>query len=59
MQYLIKTEIDDSRAMSFVLDAQKTMYGGKHIGKGDTVFVFESENEGGTGLVAKGVVTTP
>jgi hypothetical protein len=34
------------------------MYGGKHIGKGDTIFVFASENEGGPGLIAKGVVTS-
>ena len=34
------------------------MYGGKHIAEGDTVFVFASENEGGQGLVAGGVVTS-
>ena len=34
------------------------MYGGKHIAKGDTVFVFASENEGGRGLIARGVVTS-
>src|SRR5882672_10679020 len=32
------------------------MYGGKHIAQGDTVFVFASENEGGPGLIARGVV---
>jgi hypothetical protein len=32
------------------------MYGGKHIAEGDSVFVFSSENEGGQGLVARGVV---
>ncbi|MGA3092884.1 MAG: hypothetical protein ABSD75_30180 [Terriglobales bacterium] len=34
------------------------MYGGKHIAKGDTVFVFASENEGGQGLIARGAVTS-
>ena len=34
------------------------MYGGKHIAKGDTVFVFASENEGGQGLIARGVVSS-
>jgi hypothetical protein len=34
------------------------MYGGKHIAKGDTIFVFASENEGGAGLIARGVVTS-
>lgn len=38
--------------------AQKSMYGGKRIGEGDTVFVFASENEGGQGLIARGVVTS-
>jgi hypothetical protein len=33
------------------------MYGGRRIAKGDTVFVFASENEGGQGLIARGVVT--
>ena len=33
------------------------MYGGKQIAEGDTIFVFASENEGGPGLVARGVVT--
>ena len=32
------------------------MYGGKHIAEGDTVFVFANENEGGQGLIARGVV---
>ena len=35
----------------------KTMYGGKHIAVGDTIFVFASENEGGSGLIARGRVT--
>ena len=31
-------------AETFAFRAQKTMYGGKHIAKGDTIFVFASEN---------------
>ena len=34
------------------------MYGGRRIAAGDTIFVFASENEGGCGLVARGVVTS-
>lgn len=34
------------------------MYGGKHIAQGDTIFIFASENEGGPGLVAAGIVTS-
>ncbi|BCM19582.1 hypothetical protein [Mesorhizobium sp. J8] len=58
MAYAIKAEIEDPRAETFVFAAQKTMYGGKHIVNGDVVFLFASENEGGQGLVARGVVTS-
>ncbi len=58
MAFAIKAEINDPRSKTFVLTAQKTMYGGKQIAKGDTVFVFASENEGGQGLVARGVVAS-
>ena len=34
------------------------MYGGRRIASGDVIFVFASENEGGPGLIAKGVVTS-
>ena len=58
MAYAIKTEVRDPRATTFEFPRQKTMYGGKRIAEGDTVFVFASENEGGQGLVARGVVTS-
>ncbi|RZL35375.1 MAG: hypothetical protein EOP35_14375 [Rubrivivax sp.] len=54
--FAVKAEISDPRAASFELPAQKTMYGGKGIGVGDVIYVFASENEGGAGLVARGVV---
>ncbi|MFO1056042.1 MAG: hypothetical protein U1E53_03650 [Dongiaceae bacterium] len=57
MAYVIKAAIDDPRAETFAFAAQKTMYGGKAIAPGDTVFLFASETEGGPGLVARGVVT--
>jgi hypothetical protein len=56
--FAIKAEIGDSRAVAFAFSAQKTMYGGKRIAKGDLIFVFASENEGGLGLVASGIVTS-
>jgi len=56
--FAIKAEVSNPSARTFAFRAQKTMYGGKHIGKGDSVFVFASENEGGPGLVAHGVVTS-
>jgi hypothetical protein len=58
MAFAIKAAIGDPRAKTFTFTAQKTMYGGKHIAEGDTVFVFASENEGGQGLIARGVVTS-
>lgn len=55
--YAIKAEITDPQAASFEFAAQKTMYGGKLIAAGDVIYLFASENEGGPGLVARGVVT--
>ena len=56
--FAIKAEVNDPSAETFSFTAQKTMYGGKHIAKGDTIFVFASENEGGPGLIASGAVTS-
>jgi hypothetical protein len=56
MAYAIKAEVRGLAAARFTFTAQKTMYGGKHIAPGDAVFIFASENEGGAGLVARGVV---
>jgi hypothetical protein len=56
--FAIKAEVGDPRAKTFAFTAQKTMYGGKNIAAGDTIFVFASENEGGQGLIARGMVTS-
>jgi len=58
MTFAIKAEVSDLGAQTFAFSPQKTMYGGKHIAKGDTIFVFASENEGGPGLIGSGVVTS-
>jgi hypothetical protein len=58
MAFAIKAEISAPWAKMFAFTAQNTMYGGKHVAEGDTVFVFASENEGGQGLIARGVVTS-
>jgi hypothetical protein len=58
MMFAIKVEVNDPRAEAFAFGEQKTMYDGKRIAKGDTIFVFASENEGGPGLIASGVVTS-
>lgn len=52
--YAIKTEVGDTAAREFAFDALKTMYGGKRIAVGDTVYLFASENSGGRGLFARG-----
>jgi hypothetical protein len=57
MTFAIKAEVIDPSAKSFAFSVQKTMYGGKHVAKGDSIFVFASENERGQGLIASGVVT--
>ena len=56
--FAIKAGVSDPWAETLAFSAQKTMYGGKHIAKGDTIFVFASENEGGPGRIASGVVTS-
>jgi hypothetical protein len=56
--FAIKAEVGDPEAETFAFSRQKTMYGGKHVAAGDVIFVFASENEGGRGLVASGIVTS-
>jgi hypothetical protein len=56
--FAIKAEVSNPEAETFAFKEQKTMYGGKQIAKGDLIFVFASENEGGQGLVASGIVTS-
>jgi len=54
--FAIRTEITNPQAATFTFGEQKTVYGGKKVFVGDTVFIFASENEGGCGLVAVGKV---
>jgi len=56
--FAIKAEVRDPGAKAFAFREQKTMYGGKHIARGDMIFIFASENEGGHGLIARGIVTS-
>ena len=52
------TPVVNAAAAQFTFDEQKTMYAGKTIATDDLIFIFASENEGGKGLVAAGVVTS-
>src|SRR5436190_2231202 len=56
--FAIKAEVSDPASQAFAFSEQKTMYGGKRIARGDMIFVFASESEGGPGLVASGIVTS-
>lgn len=56
MPFAIKAEIAGPPAKEREFTAQKTMYGGKRIAEGHFIFLFASENEGGQGLIARGVV---
>jgi hypothetical protein len=58
VQYAIKARVADASANTWRFSRQKTMYGGKRIAVGDVIFIFDSENEGGCGLIARGVVTS-
>ena len=57
VNFVVKAPIRDTAAKTFELRRQKTMYGGRRIAAGDTIYLFASENEGGPGLVARGIVT--
>jgi|SRR6267154_4256884 len=56
--FAIKAEVSDPWAETFAFGDHKTMYAGKRIAKGDRIFVFASENGGGPGLIASGVITS-
>lgn len=58
MSFAIKADVQDLGADTFAFSAQKTMYGGKHVAPGMEIFVFASENEGGPGLIAAGIVVS-
>jgi len=56
--FAIKAEVRHPWVETFAFSDHKTMYGGKRIAKGDRIFVFASDNEGGPGLIASGVITS-
>lgn len=55
--YAIKAHITDPDAETFRFREQKTMYAGKRIAENDEIFLFASETQGGSGLIARGIVT--
>jgi hypothetical protein len=56
MSFVIKIHIPNPFESVFEFNSMKTMYAGKHIAEGDKIFLFASENSGGSGLVSRGLV---
>jgi len=56
--FAIKAHVAVPGAKEYAFHDQKTMYGGKLIAEGDTIYVFASETHGGRGLLARGVVSS-
>ncbi len=57
VSHVLKVALPDPEAEAWTFRGVKTMYGGKAVRAGDTVYVFASEHDGGAGLVARAVVT--
>src|SRR5215510_11922373 len=58
MSFVVKAGLEpEAEAISFSFN-ERTMYRGKDIRVHDEIFVFSSENQGGNGLCAKGIVTS-
>lgn len=55
--FAVNAEVIDLRAKEFAFSEQETMCVVNEIAKGDLVYIFASENEGGAGLAASGIVT--
>ncbi len=56
--FAVRGRIADTGSGVFTFPEHKTMYGGRHIAEGDTVFVFSDGKESGEGLVACAIVTS-
>ena len=55
--FAIKAPVADPGAAEFRFEECKTMYGGRTVTIGDTVFIFARESAAGDGLVALAIVT--
>jgi hypothetical protein len=57
MPFVVKAALQLAASAELLSFDEKTMYRGKDIGIDGEIFIFASENQGGHGLCAKGVVT--
>ena len=58
MPFVVKAALESGAEADSFSFHEKTMYRGKDIRVHDEIFVFFSENQGGQGLCARGVVTS-
>ena len=58
MPFVVKAALGSEARAGLLSFNERTMYRGKDIRVHDEIFVFSSENQGGNGLCAKGVVTS-
>lgn len=58
MPFVIKAALDAESGSKLLSFHEKTMYRGKDIRVHDEIFIFSSENQGGHGLCARGIVTS-
>ena len=57
MPFVVKAALGAEAPADLLSFREKTMYRGKEIRADDEIFIFASENQGGRGLCARGVVT--
>ncbi|CAN5577917.1 hypothetical protein BH10ACT1_BH10ACT1_32630 [soil metagenome] len=58
MPFAVKADVGGDRGARSLSFDEKTMYRGWEVRSGDDIYVFDSENQGGSGLCARGVVTS-
>jgi hypothetical protein len=56
--FAIKAAVPEAWAATQAFRNVRTMYAGRTIGPGSVLYLFDSENQGGQGLIAKGRVIT-
>jgi hypothetical protein len=58
MPFVVKAAVGSEAGAALLSFNEKTMYRGKDVQVQDEIFVFWSENQGGEGLWARGIVTS-
>lgn len=59
MSFAVKAKVGAPLSVgSTITVLEKAMYGGWKVAAGEAIFVFDSDHQGGSGLCARGVVTS-